>query len=314
MTKIHDMIIQTTNLYEKINSYFKIDPCKADMFQVIRQEEYYILFQELTSIETERLIIDMITTSTSIDVLNCLCMVLNENIAIYEQKKDIFNSLSTSELLKIDVQYRFDDKLEMIQNEKSIIQDSKYPTTKEKETLLAENNREKNILQGEKTKYSYATAKWFLKNYYELIYIHSKNTISIIDRYFPVSATTITNETISMQSGVYFDMGLIYSIHKECNDEQFEDIPEVDLYTHFNLLPTNTTLKIKDKEKTRVCFLVHKLYKHLKSNERSEWLTAILKKLDISEGYYKSKYKEPVCEIPSQKSEQFAKIINDIFK
>ena len=98
------------------------------------------------------------------------------------------------------------------------------------------------------------------------------------------------------------------------NDEQFEDIPEVDLYAHFNLLPTNTALKIKDKEKTRVCYLVHKLYKHLKSNDRTEWLTAILKKLDIDEGYYRSKYKEPVSEIPSRKSEQFAKVINDIFK
>ena len=211
-------ILRIISTYENINNIFSTDHCSLDIFQAIHQEEYYYYYQELTSIEIERLMIDMIVTSTSADVLYSLRIILNENIAIYEQKKDVFKSLNTSELLKIDVQYRFDDKLEMIQNEKSIIQDSEYPTTKEKDTLLAENNREKNILQSEKDKYSYATAKWFLKNYYELIYKYSKNTISLMDRYFPVSAATTINETISIQSVVYFDMGLIYSIHKECND------------------------------------------------------------------------------------------------
>ena len=130
----------------------------------------------------------------------------------------------------------------------------------------------------------------------------------------PSPILTPTNETISIQSRIYFDMGLINSIHKECNDEQFEDIAEIELYAHLNLLPATTTLKIKSGEKTRVCYLVHKLHKYLKGNDRTEWLTAILKKLDIDEGYYRSKYKEPVSEIPSRKSEQFAKVINDIFK
>ncbi len=39
----------------------------------------------------------------------------------------------------------------------------------------------------------------------------------------------------------------------------------------------------------------------------------MLQQLDIDENFYKSKYKEPISEVPSRKSAQFASEINEIF-
>lgn len=40
----------------------------------------------------------------------------------------------------------------------------------------------------------------------------------------------------------------------------------------------------------------------------------ILKMLDIEENYYKSKYKEPVSDFPSDNNQKFAKEMDEIFR
>ena len=134
----------------------------------------------------------------------------------------------------------------------------------------------------------------------------STSFVSLLNNYFPAEKT--------LSSGTYFDMQLISQIHSECNNMQFEDLSEVDLYALLNLQPTNAKLTVKPGERTRMCYLIFKLYKHLKTDNRAEWRTAILESVGIREDYYKSKYKEPVSEIPSRKSNDFAQRIDRIFK
>lgn len=86
-----------------------------------------------------------------------------------------------------------------------------------------------------------------------------------------------------------------------------------DFYTAINLLASDKILKLKQGEKTRVCFLVYKMYENIKSGNKTEWRTSILQQLEIDERYYKSKYKEPISEVPSRKSEQFAREIKELF-
>ena len=44
------------------------------------------------------------------------------------------------------------------------------------------------------------------------------------------------------------------------------------------------------------------------------WQRNILKILDIEESYYKSKYKEPVSDFPSDSNRKFAKEMDGIFR
>ncbi|MDR2913476.1 MAG: hypothetical protein LBV74_01340, partial [Tannerella sp.] len=80
-----------------------------------------------------------------------------------------------------------------------------------------------------------------------------------------------------------------------------------------NLQATNAVLAVKSGERTRICYLIYKLYEHLKTDNRTEWRTRILDLTGIEDKYYKSKYKEPISEIPSRKSESFAQHIDRIF-
>ena len=48
--------------------------------------------------------------------------------------------------------------------------------------------------------------------------------------------------------------------------------------------------------------------------DRDKWKAGILKLLDIDDSYYKSKYKEPVSDFPSDSNQNFAKEMEHIFR
>jgi hypothetical protein len=52
----------------------------------------------------------------------------------------------------------------------------------------------------------------------------------------------------------------------------------------------------------------------LPKQDRENWKRNILKILDIEESYYKSKYKEPVSDFPSDSNRKFAKEMDGIFR
>lgn len=139
----------------------------------------------------------------------------------------------------------------------------------------------------------------------------------IVGKYLPNemktdAAQVIPTVTPTVTPAGYFDMGLVSAIHKLCNGAQFEELSELEFYALLNNQPCSVPLKIKSGEKTRVCYLVHRLSERLKGDGKAEWRNEMLRKLEISEGYYASKYKEPESEIPSRKSEEFAHELKSI--
>ena len=52
----------------------------------------------------------------------------------------------------------------------------------------------------------------------------------------------------------------------------------------------------------------------LPKQDRDKWKAGMLKLLDIDDGYYKSKYKEPVSDFPSDSNQNFAKEMEQIFR
>lgn len=112
----------------------------------------------------------------------------------------------------------------------------------------------------------------------------------------------------------YFSMKFLSSIHESCVGEQFETISEPSFYANINLHPCKNRLKIKAREKIRVCYLIFLMSEKLSKQHRDEWRNKILELLDIDESYYRSKYKEPVSDFPSDSNQKFAKEMESIFK
>ena len=109
----------------------------------------------------------------------------------------------------------------------------------------------------------------------------------------------IQEEALEEEQHEYFNMKLLSLIHEVCVGEQFEDITAPDFYACMNLHPCKCRLKIKPREKVRVCYLIFLMSNRLPKQEREKWKEDILKHLDIEEGYYKSKYRDPVSDLPS---------------
>jgi hypothetical protein len=109
-------------------------------------------------------------------------------------------------------------------------------------------------------------------------------------------------------------MKLLSLIHEVCAGEQFEDITAPDFYACMNLHPCQYVLKIKPREKIRVCYLISLMREQLPGQDKDKWKEAILKHLDIDEDYYKSKYREPVSDLPSIPNQKFAKEMDGIFR
>ena len=111
----------------------------------------------------------------------------------------------------------------------------------------------------------------------------------------------------------YFDMKPLSPIYETCVGEQFEAIAIADFYANINLHPCKNRLEIKAREKIRVCYLIFLMSEKLSKQYRDEWRDKILKLLDIDENYYRSKYKEPVSDFPSDSNQKFAKEMKCIF-
>ena len=153
------------------------------------------------------------------------------------------------------------------------------------------------------------------------IYKLSFHFMEILAKYIPVAKDKPdepnkqeTQQDVSKQRPEYFNTELLSLIHKVCVGEQFEDIATQDFYANMNLSSCKKELKIKAREKIRVCYLIFLMSERLPKQDRDKWKNTILKQLDIDENYYKSKYKEPVSDFPSDSNQKFAKEMDAIFR
>lgn len=88
----------------------------------------------------------------------------------------------------------------------------------------------------------------------------------------------------------YFKPGLIIQIYELCNGIQFEECNTTRFLDAINLRTADSVLKIKDREKVRVCYLINQLWRQLQKEVRDEWLSKMLTSLCISRKFYNSKY------------------------
>ena len=193
---------------------------------------------------------------------------------------------------------------------------------KEYERCKAEYDREKAKLNKlyDQQKATRTEAFQYMKNCCADIYRQSCLFLDILKKYIPdgkqenKSSEPISQQETTEEQQEYFSMKLLSLIHEVCVGEQFEEISAPDFYANMNLYPCNCKLKIKPREKIRVCYLIFLMSEKLSKQDRDKWKDRILKLLDIDDSYYKSKYKEPVSDFPSDNNQNFAKEMEHIFR
>ena len=193
---------------------------------------------------------------------------------------------------------------------------------KEYERCKAEYDREKAKLNKlyDQQKATRTEAFQYMKNCCADIYRQSCLFLDILKKYIPDGkqqdepGKPISQQETTEEQQEYFSMKLLSLIHEVCEGEQFEEISAPDFYANMNLHPCNCKLKIKPREKIRVCYLIFLMSEKLSKQNRDKWKDGILKLLDIDDSYYKSKYKEPVSDFPSYSNQNFAKEMEHIFR
>ena len=192
---------------------------------------------------------------------------------------------------------------------------------KEYERCKAEYDREKAKLNKlyDQQKAARTEAFQYMKNCCADIYRQSCLFLDILKKYIPDGKQEyepdkpINQRETTEEQQEYFSMKLLSLIHEVCVGEQFEEISAPDFYANMNLHPCNYKLKIKPREKIRVCYLIFLMSEKLSKQDRDKWKDRILKLLDIDDSYYKSKYKEPVSDFPSDSNQNFAQEMECIF-
>ena len=200
--------------------------------------------------------------------------------------------------------------------------DEDIKAEKEYERCKAEYDREKAKLNKlyDQQKATRTEAFQYMKNCCADIYRQSCLFLDILKKYIPdgkqenKSSEPISQQETTEEQQEYFSMKLLSLIHEVCIGEQFEEISAPDFYANMNLHPCNCKLKIKPREKIRVCYLIFLMSEKLSKQDRDKWKDRILKLLDIDDSYYKSKYKEPVSDFPSDSNQNFAKEMEHIFR
>ena len=208
---------------------------------------------------------------------------------------------------------------------------------KEYERCKAEYDKERAILNElyDLQKAARNEAFQYMKNRCADIYRQSCLFLDILKKYIPDGkrqdepGKPVSQQETTDEQQEYFSMKLLSLIHEVCVGEQFEEISAPDFYANMNLHPCNCKLRIKPREKIhpcncklrikprekiRVCYLIFLMGEKLSKQDREKWKAGILELLDIDDSYYKSKYKEPVSDFPSDSNQKFAKEMEHIFR
>lgn len=188
---INIAIAEITSIYTNLNNCWGNDQCATDVYQAYRQKEYHESYEKLKDFNFESIILDIIANRLDEKILLRLRNLLNENIQIYQTRQNQFTNIDFQEVYTLQQKRLFDDKFALLAKDKEDIQNFPYPTERERQMLLKENQTERNQLDNER--YDYIRSNiWMIKNFYSLIAEISKSFLSIIESYFPVEKEKIS--------------------------------------------------------------------------------------------------------------------------
>lgn len=110
-----------------------------------------------------------------------------------------------------------------------------------------------------------------------------------------------------------FPMILISELYEVCSDV-FDNPTETQFHSSLNLHGKHEPLKIKPKQKIKVCYLISKLYDIVPEKHKVAWREDILTHFNIDASYYESKYSHPRGSDASRSSMAFADDVDEVMK
>lgn len=110
-----------------------------------------------------------------------------------------------------------------------------------------------------------------------------------------------------------FPMILISELYEVCSDV-FDNPTETQFHSSLNLHCKHEPLKIKHKQKIKVCYLISKLYDIVPEKHKVAWREDILTYFNIDASYYESKYSHPRGSDASRSSMAFADDVDEVMK
>lgn len=149
---------------------------------------------------------------------------------------------------------------------------------------------------------------------FERISLKCSELLAVVEKYITSDshkepeAKKEESETIS-----YFPLSLIADIYEVCNGAQFSETDSIEFFHAINLHPNSHPIQINNGEKVRVCYLINRLADTLESPKREQWLNGILANLDVKMSFYRSKYRQPISDMPSESNKVFADSLREIF-
>lgn len=222
----------------------------------------------------DEMVINLLLTidkETQSSLMQSLSLEIHKNIELYTTNKGFFDSIDTysvcvneSKVFDSETEHQ-EKKANALWQELIIVRgDLEGESWKgnERETirLTKEEERINQIYKEEHNKVELLHKRQqnqreevfkYIKNRFPEINKLSQSFLAVLESYSQVK--TNNSELIPQSDIQYFDMNIISDIHKECNDVQFKNISELDLYSNLNNRPCNTLLEIKAGEKLRVC-------------------------------------------------------------
>ena len=178
--------------------------------------------------------------------------------------------------------------------------------------LTAEYQKEKAKLQDlYARKKSLEEKKWSVPtDIFKRIYLKCVDILPIVRKYHTDPIETEEEQPVPVDP--YLSMTIIAAIHELCNGRLFEDMSAIDFYNTLNLHQGSKCLEVRRHEKVRVCYIINQLSERINRDRRNEWIEAMLVKTGIKPNYYRSKYRDPVSDLPSNKNKEFAKALKEV--
>ena len=322
--------------YGSLNSIYK-EVFNNEKLTTFQQQKIYNFHQDFKNIElfeTELLCFFLSDNQTkNPNIVNLLKSKIQSSISLYDENLLFVNKVNVYEVCYYYVEDLYENRIKLISDRiweygkkrrdlnREIEPPFWEPLSKEKEAgirieikryeaLEIKAKEELNVIYCESNKKRDEIFK-YKENVFKDIRELGLRFSSIINTHHSILESDMND---SRQEASYFDMGLVSAIHKACNNKQFINISETDLFKILNLIPTKAKLKENGREKGRMYVLIHKMSERLSEQCKEQWCTDILAYLGYDKGTYDKKKHLPKKIFTYDAVYEYSQVINGIFK
>lgn len=294
------------------------------------QEIIINFFEEIKDIKKlEKVLFESSEAINFQSKFNAFKIVLNDNIKLYEENKELFDALDVDKLCGIKSSC-FNESIIIKQKEVDILFKDywlsrgnlgdrffKKAEENEHDPVWEEYIYKKQLYDWENEELDGLHKKREHILYFVLPYINNKfSEISILSSSFLTILNSYSSNSIILklsQNKIYIDSELTGAIYKIYNDFIFETIDEISFYYEINLINTENKLVIKGDNILKVYYLIFRLKDKIKDvKKRNEWVNNMLIKFGLEKKNYNKKASS-IIKVESETSIDFMKDINAIF-